>query len=294
MFNNFIEERNFTIKHKKANNQTNKQTTNMFTSKKRQVLTKLTQHELDTDQKVYVVLENCPLEHAKIGAEYKLLNSDDHRSFISRHGANPDNYRPDIVHQCLLTLMDSALNKAGKLQVLIHTQKNVCIEINPQCRIPRTYRRFAGLMVQLLHKFKIVAATGDEQENMTDSAKNRVLMKIVKNPIESHLPLNSVKIALEETEDENKLIRIENLIYQKLEKKSENGSKKSLNDEVEDDREKLKSTKSMVFVVGGFAHGALKNLEYVDEYVSISQYSLSASVVCSKICNAMEDYFDIF
>merc|ERR1712129_418309 len=58
-------------------------------------------------------------------------------------------YRPDIVHQALLTLLDSPLNKAGKLKIFIHTQKNVLIDVNPKLRIPRTYRRFAGLMVQL-------------------------------------------------------------------------------------------------------------------------------------------------
>ena len=68
-------------------------------AKKRRTLTKLSHLELDADQKVYVILENCPLEHAKVGDDYKLLNCDDHRKFISRHGSNPDDYRPDIVHQ---------------------------------------------------------------------------------------------------------------------------------------------------------------------------------------------------
>lgn len=43
-------------------------------------------------------------------------------------------------------LMDSPLNRAGLLQVYIHTQKNVLIEVNPQTRIPRTFNRFCGLM----------------------------------------------------------------------------------------------------------------------------------------------------
>lgn len=48
--------------------------------------------------------------------------------------------------QCLLTLLDSPLNKAGLLQVYIHTAKGVLIEVNPSVRIPRTFKRFAGLM----------------------------------------------------------------------------------------------------------------------------------------------------
>jgi hypothetical protein len=38
------------------------------------------------------------------------------------------------------------LNKAGLLQVYIHTAKGVLIEVNPSVRIPRTFKRFSGLM----------------------------------------------------------------------------------------------------------------------------------------------------
>jgi rRNA small subunit pseudouridine methyltransferase Nep1 len=38
------------------------------------------------------------------------------------------------------------LNKAGLLQVYIQTAKGVLIEVNPSVRIPRTFKRFAGLM----------------------------------------------------------------------------------------------------------------------------------------------------
>merc|ERR1712176_231522 len=86
-------------------------------------------------------------------------------------------YRPDIVHQVLMTLLDSPLNKAGKLKVFIHTQKNVLIDVNPKLRIPRTYNRFAGLMVQLLYQFRIKAKNSNEK-----------LLKVIKNPISKHLP----------------------------------------------------------------------------------------------------------
>lgn len=52
----------------------------------------------------------------------------------------------DTALQCLLTLLDSPLNKAGLLQVYIHTAKGVLIEVNPSVRIPRTFKRFSGLM----------------------------------------------------------------------------------------------------------------------------------------------------
>jgi rRNA small subunit pseudouridine methyltransferase Nep1 len=79
--------------------------------------------------------------------------------------------------QCLLTLLDSPLNKAGLLQVYIHTAKGVLIEVNPSVRIPRTFKRFSGLMgawrdlfvpasltpVQLLHKLSIRGVQGSEK-----------------------------------------------------------------------------------------------------------------------------------
>ena len=84
--------------------------------------------------------------------------------------------------QCLLTLLDSPLNKAGLLQVYILTSRGVLIEVNPSVRIPRTFKRFSGLMgtasrkqglvsrlmswmgvVQLLHKLSIRGVQGSEK-----------------------------------------------------------------------------------------------------------------------------------
>ena len=45
----------------------------------------------------------------------------------------------------------------------VHTTKNVLIEVNPQVRLPRTFRRFCGLMVQLLQKLSIRASNGPDK-----------------------------------------------------------------------------------------------------------------------------------
>ena len=67
-----------------------------------------------------------------------------------------------------MALLDSPLNKSGNmqvrapfsgcgsivcfraltllLQVFVHTNKNVLFTVSPKCRIPRTFKRFAGLM----------------------------------------------------------------------------------------------------------------------------------------------------
>lgn len=88
-----------------------------------------------------------------MGKTFELLNPDEHGHILRKHGRELGNCRPDITHQCLLMLFDSPLNRAGLLQVYIHTENNVLIEINPQTRIPRTFKRFAGLMGEFSSNF---------------------------------------------------------------------------------------------------------------------------------------------
>lgn len=80
---------------------------------------------------------------------YELVSADLHHKILHKLNLGNAEYRPDITHQCLLTLLDSPLNKSGKLQVYIETNQNVLIEVNSKIRIPRTYKRFAGLMGKL-------------------------------------------------------------------------------------------------------------------------------------------------
>ncbi|KAJ3260592.1 hypothetical protein HK103_000202 [Boothiomyces macroporosus] len=101
-------------------------------------------------KRLIVVLEQASLETVKLGkgkeGHYVLMNCDDHHHILKKEGRDVSESRPDITHQCLLALLDSPLNKAGKLQVYIHTTKNVLIEVSPHVRIPRTFKRFSGLM----------------------------------------------------------------------------------------------------------------------------------------------------
>lgn len=54
--------------------------------------------------------------------------------------------------QTLLMILDSALNKAGMLlAVYVKTDKGILIEIKPHVRIPRTFKRFAGIMCKFLN-----------------------------------------------------------------------------------------------------------------------------------------------
>lgn len=125
------------------------------------------------------------MEVASIKKQNVLLSGEDHANYITNKlKRDPAEYRPDITHQCLLTLLDSPLNKAGKLQVYITTTSNQVIKIHPSTRIPRTYKRFSALFAQLLKRLSVRA----EESSTT-------LLEIVKSPVNQYLPTEAPKIA---------------------------------------------------------------------------------------------------
>jgi rRNA small subunit pseudouridine methyltransferase Nep1 len=73
------------------------------------------------EKKVYFVLEQASLETVKTKRGYELLCAEDHKVILSKSGKDPSLYRPDIVHQLLLAILDSPLNKAGHVKILIKT-----------------------------------------------------------------------------------------------------------------------------------------------------------------------------
>jgi rRNA small subunit pseudouridine methyltransferase Nep1 len=214
-----------------------------------------------TGQRVIVVLEKASLElyHGKKGKE--IMNCDDHKNQIVKSGKDFATYRPDIVHDCLKSLLDSPLNKSGKLQIYIHTANNILIEVSPTLRIPRTYKRFAGLMAELVDKHKIRAANSRD-----------ILMKVIANPISQYLPVGGVKIAL-----------------------SVNGKMQS----VQQVAAEFKDTQLPVTIcIGAVSTGEPCDepnfgAEYTERQVAISNYGLSAAVCCSKICDAFEEVWSI-
>lgn len=225
-----------------------------------------------SNRRLYVILEHACLETYRISSggssargkrgksegdvKYTLLNCDDHQGILAKTGRDIADARPDITHQCLLTLLDSPLNKAGLLQVYIHTARGVLIEVNPHVRIPRTFKRFSGLMVQLLHKLSIRGVNGPEK-----------LLKVIKNPVVDHLPPNTTKITLSGDAPTQRLSSY---------------------------LPTLPTTHSIAVFVGAMARGKDDFAdEYIDEKISISDYPLSASVACGKFCCALEELWDI-
>jgi rRNA small subunit pseudouridine methyltransferase Nep1 len=111
-------------------------------------------------------------------------------------------------------------------------------------------------MVQLLHRLSIRSVNSQEK-----------LLKVIQNPITDHLPPNCRKVTLS---FDAELVKVSDYIS------------------------KLGPKESICVFVGAMAKGTDNFADqYVDEKIAISNWSLSASVACSKFCHAAEDVWDI-
>lgn len=232
---------------------------------------------------ITVLLESANLETVKQGGRsggVVLLNCDDHRHLLKKSGREANDARPDITHQCLLALIDSPLNKSGRLKVFIRTAKNVLIEVHPQTRIPRTIRRFSGLMAELLEKFKVRGTSGSTP-----------LLKVIRNPITSHLPVGTRKIVCTyNTENVVDIREHAGKMAALVAPDKGTGAKMERGEQVEvgDDAE----TVNVLYVIGAMAHGKVTE-DWADEYICISEYPLSAATVCSRLTYTYETLFGI-
>ncbi len=83
-----------------------------------------------------------------------LLDDSKHYSAMKTLEHREKRGRPDIVHQCLLLLLDSPLRS---FEIYVHTIKDEIIRFSRDTRLPRNYNRFVGLMEDLFKKGKIEA-----------------------------------------------------------------------------------------------------------------------------------------
>ena len=78
-----------------------------------------------------------------------LLDSSVHHEALRQVREGERRGRPDLVHFSLLLALDSALNKADELRVVVHTRNDERLAIHPDTRLMRNYPRFVGLMEKL-------------------------------------------------------------------------------------------------------------------------------------------------
>ena len=210
--------------------------------------------------KLIIILEGATLELGSLKKNPQILNCDEHYKIIKSMKKKLDDFRPDIIHQCLLNLFDSPLNKVGLLKVYIRTSKNILIDINPKTRMPRTFKRFSGLFTQLLLKNEIRA-----------SDTNEILMKVINSDIESLLGKNTPKILLSE---KGRLIDIDS--YCKNLDKAGN------------------EQNNICFIIGTNPKGDIApSIKYNDDCIALSSFELDSNIVCAKICSSFEKVWDI-
>mmetsp|Transcript_18322 Transcript_18322/g.42207 ORF Transcript_18322/g.42207 Transcript_18322/m.42207 type:complete len:271 (-) Transcript_18322:161-973(-) len=218
-------------------------------------------------QPVIVLLDQATLETVKNRRGlFELLNCDDHRDLCKKKlRKDPNSFRPDILHQEILALLDSPLNKAGLLKIYIATTKKVLIEVNPQIRAPRTYKRFAGLMTQLLHKMKIKAGN--------DST---TLLKVIKNPFSSHLPPGTRCFGFS----------CEGTLYSPI------SLAKTVVPAEPDTSGKSPPT---CFVLGAMSSGhiTIDDHPYIEKMISISSYPLSGAAAISRLLGGIEHHWGV-
>ncbi|MEM4735415.1 MAG: 16S rRNA methyltransferase [Candidatus Thorarchaeota archaeon] len=126
---------------------------------------------------LHIILLECPLElvpkqisalkevqqHAARRRKHPcstLLDQAYHGRAIMRLPNHERRGRPDIVHMCLMTLLESPLCKSRLLRVHLHLMDGTIVELEPDVRLPRNYERFCGLIEQLLERGR-VPPTGD-------------------------------------------------------------------------------------------------------------------------------------
>lgn len=92
------------------------------------------------------------------------------------------------------------------------------------------------------------------------------MLNIIKNPVTDHLPTNAIRVGLS---FDSPVVKINDFVQQTP-----------------------PIDGPSVFFIGAMAHGA-DDFEYVDKKISISEYPLSASVACGKLCCAFENLWNI-
>ncbi|KAL6497193.1 18S rRNA uridine methyltransferase [Orobanche gracilis] len=206
--------------------------------------------------RVTFLLDNASLKKGVVRKTVKILNSDQDANFLLKQKKDLNDYRPDILYRAVLAIFDSPVCKAGLVHAIyVKVNGGVLFEIKSHVRVPRTIKRFNGLMLDLLQKSSIASKDTGEK-----------LLRVIEQPVTRHLPPNSRVIGLS------------------------HGLKEVVNltDFVPD----ISNDVNIVFVVSVTPPGSTDKL-YSDEVISISSYPLSTSRCVGEICDALEDKWEI-
>jgi len=160
-----------------------------------------------------------------------------------------------------MAMMDSPLNKSGRLQVYLHSAKGTLIEVNPSLRIPRAFKVFAQLIHDLLRSGEIFG-----QDPATP------LMKRIAGPAEQYFPRYAKTIGLSPT---GRPIKLRDFAMST----EANGNE------------------SIVFAIGASEGDAILEPDFGEEYttdkVSICPWGLRAASCCQMVCYEFESVWNV-
>ncbi|HSE99280.1 MAG TPA: ribosome biogenesis protein [Nitrososphaeraceae archaeon] len=171
--------------------------------------------------------------------------------------------RPDLVHISLMSILSTPLFQRNLVNVYVHTIDNKVIFFGKQVRIPKSFRRFEGLMIKLFQEKEI-------KENLKDDDRYRYLLKIEKNMTFDNL--------LGKVIQPHKVIGF-----------SSTGILKDLKTIVDENIEI--DNKKLAFIIGGFPSGQFsQNIrERFHMTYAITNEQLEAHVVISRLAYECEN-----
>eukprot|EP01064_Diplonema_japonicum_P033042 TRINITY_DN6422_c2_g2_i1.p1 TRINITY_DN6422_c2_g2~~TRINITY_DN6422_c2_g2_i1.p1 ORF type:complete len:248 (+),score=32.79 TRINITY_DN6422_c2_g2_i1:24-767(+) len=145
----------------------------------------------DAKKDIVIILESAGIAITDLGKKKnQVLSHDKDGNFLDAKGQPTWLFRPDIVHQVLLAVFDMPLCKEGHVKVYINTIKHKAIEMEKTTRIPRTFKRFCGLISQLIDQGKVVNPETDLP-----------LCKVLNFPVRQKVPEHAAVHALCCSED---------------------------------------------------------------------------------------------
>jgi rRNA small subunit pseudouridine methyltransferase Nep1 len=101
--------------------------------------------------------------------------------------------RPDILHIILLNVLATPLFKNNQLKVFVHTINNQVIKIGDNLRIPKSYSRYEGLILDLFKNKKIKSKDGCLLLELNDNLSfSDLLSKYIKPDVIIGLSTNGI------------------------------------------------------------------------------------------------------
>lgn len=170
--------------------------------------------------------------------------------------------RPDLVHFALIEALSTPLFFNNLLQVYVSTISNQVVYIGENLRIPKSYPRFEGLMIDLFKKYHI------------REGKNATLLKLQNN-----VSLNSL------INDTIKPVKVIGFSRTGVQSTPENIISTHIS----------KDSCQCAFIIGGFPSGHFteNTKRLCDYFYSIGNYSLEAHVVIARVLYECEKVLSV-